>query len=64
VTGFAVRDISVYTLGVYIEYNVAAVDRFHTRSTVVSVWLLTIKPVTGDGNVLENTAMPLLMKLI
>lgn len=49
---------------VSMEYNVAAGDRFHTRSTVVSVGLLAIKPVTGGGNVLENTATPLVMKLI
>jgi hypothetical protein len=32
--------------------------------TVVSVGLFAIKPVTGDGIVLENIAMPLVMKLI
>ena len=46
------------------EYNVAADDRFHLRSMLVCVGLVAIKPVTGDGNVLVNTATPLLMKLI
>jgi hypothetical protein len=50
-----------------IVYKVAPGDAFHTRSMVSIVELLITKPVTAGGicpYVLENTATPLVMKLI